>query len=169
MPPSVETPRQLLLELLGKLLTVEETLVRRMLPQLKQEASDDQVQSAVSEHLEESRTHVERVRSAFEELGETPAGKPAEGLQGLDEERSSKAPHIAPALREGFNVAAAMGVEQYEINAYEAAIRIAEGDGEMKVGELLRATLDEEVAALKKLASHADRLAVQAAVEPTVK
>jgi len=164
-PPAVETARDLLLEQLGKLLTIEETLSRRMLPELKQEISDDQLKSVVSEHLEETRRHVERVRQAFDAMGASPSGRPADGLHGLDEERSSKAKDIAPSVRAGFNAAAAMGVEHYEINAYEAAMRLGDALGLGDVTGLLRATLDEEVAALGKLAAHADRLAQQGAEE----
>lgn len=168
-PPAVETTRELLLEQLGKLLTIEETLARRMLPELKQELSDDQLKSAVSDHLTETRTHVQRLRQAFEALDEAPAGRPADGLHGLEEERSSQAKEIAPALREGFNAAAAMGVEHYEINAYEAAIRLAEPLGLQEVVDRLRTTLGEEVAALEQLAAQADRLAKQAVDEPAVR
>jgi ferritin-like metal-binding protein YciE len=168
-PPAVETARELLTEQLGRLLTIEEMLARRLLPQLKQEVDDEQLQAAVAEHLEETRGHVQRVRDAFAALDSSPSGRPATGLEGLAEERSSNAENIAPSQRDGFNAAAAMGVEHYEINAYEAAIRLAEGLGLGDVSGLLRATLDDEVAALGKLAAQADRLARQAAGEPTVR
>ena len=44
-----------------------------------------------------------------------------------------------------------MGTEHYEINAYEAAIRLADALGAEEVAGLLRANLDQEVAALEKL------------------
>jgi ferritin-like metal-binding protein YciE len=168
-PPAVETARELLTEQLGRLLTIEETLARLLLPQLKQAVDDEQLQAAVAEHLEQTRTHVQRVRDAFAALDRAPSGRPAAGLEGLEEERSSAVEEIAPSQRDGFNAAAAMGVEHYEINAYETAIRLAEGLGLGDVSSLLRATLDEEVAALGKLAAQADRLAREAAEEPTVR
>jgi ferritin-like metal-binding protein YciE len=168
LPPQVETPRDLLLHELGKLLSVEETLAKRVLPELQKEIQDEQLSTAVSQHLEETRKHVDRVKEAFSALQEEPAGSPALGLDGLRVEREQGVAQIAPALRGGFNCAAAMGTEHYEINAYEAAIRIAEALGSTEVGELLRANLAEEVAALEKLAAHADRLAKQAVEKPTV-
>jgi len=163
LPPQVETPRDLLLHDLGKLLTIEETLAKRILPGLQKELQDEQLSTAVSLHLEETRKHVDRVKEAFSALQEEPSGKPAVGLDGLRTEREEGVKQIAPALRDGFNCAAAMGTEHYEINSYEPAIRIAEALGEAEVGELLRANLGEEVAALDKLAAHADRLAREAA------
>lgn len=168
LPPQVETPRDLLVQELGKLLTIEETLAKRVLPELQKEIKDEQLSSAVSHHLEETRKHVERVKEAFSALQEEPAGAPALGLDGLRTEREQGVSQIAPALRGGFNCAAAMGTEHYEINAYEAAIRVAEAMGAAEVGDLLRTNLREEVAALETLAVHADRLAKQAVDEPTV-
>jgi ferritin-like metal-binding protein YciE len=143
MPPHVETGRELL--------------------QLAQEISDDELEQAVQQHLAETRGHVERVRKAFEALGEEPSGRPALGLDGLRKERESTAPDVAPGLRAGANCQAAMGTEHYEINTYDAAIRLADALGEGEAGGLLRENLNEEVAALEKLAGHADRLAKQAA------
>jgi ferritin-like metal-binding protein YciE len=168
LPPQVETARDLLVHQLGKLLTIEETLAKRILPSLQQEIQDEKLSTAVSQHLEETRRHVERVKEAFSALQEEPSGSPAIGLDGLRTEREEGVTQIAPALRGGFDCSAAMGTEHYEINAYEAAIRIAEALGVAEVADLLRANLDEEVAALEKLATHADRLANEAVAEPTV-
>lgn len=88
-----------------------------------------------------------------------PSGKPAPGLDGLRTEREQKVQDVDPALRGGFDCSAAMGTEHYEINAYEAAIRLADVSGAGEVAHLLRANLEEEVAALGKLGKQADRLA----------
>jgi ferritin-like metal-binding protein YciE len=52
-----------------------------------------------------------------------------------------------------------MGREHYEINAYETAIRLADPLGAEDVGGLLRANLEQEVAALQNLGEQADRVA----------
>jgi ferritin-like metal-binding protein YciE len=56
-----------------------------------------------------------------------------------------------------------MGAEHYEINAYDAAVRVAEAIGEQQVADLLRQNLAQDEAALELLASHANRLAEKAA------
>jgi ferritin-like metal-binding protein YciE len=56
-------------------------------------------------------------------------------------------------------IAAAIGTEHYEINAYEAAIRLANALGAEDVERLLRANLEQGIAALEKLGEQADRLA----------
>jgi ferritin-like metal-binding protein YciE len=167
LPPQVESARDLLLEELAKLLTVEETLVKLVLPQLVQEIQDESLKQAVQEHLEQSRGHVGKVKEAFLALGVSPYGAPALGLDGLRKERESTVPKVVPALRGGVNCSAAMGTEHYEINAYEAAIRLSDALGTTEVSHLLRENLNQEVAALEKLAQQADRLSQLAADERT--
>lgn len=161
MPPSVDTGRQLLLEQLGELLTVESTLAKLVLPHLVQGIADDELKQVVQRHLDETRGHVTNVEQAFQRLGEEPAGKPAQGLDGLRAEHEQKVGDVAPGLRAGFDCTAAMGTEHYEINLYDAAIRVATALGEEDVVDLLRTNLTQEAAALEKLAAQAERLARQ--------
>jgi len=157
-PPHIETQRDLLVAQLGKLLTVEQTLLKRVLPQLVREITDEQLKRVVAGHVEETRGHVGNVQEAFLALGAVPAGEPAPGLDGLVLERHAKVGDVWPELRPAFDCAAAMGTEHYEINAYEAAIRLAHAVGAEEVERLLRANLEQEIAALEKLGAQADRL-----------
>jgi ferritin-like metal-binding protein YciE len=168
LPPQVESGRDLLLECLGLLLTVEETLVRVVLPELLLEVQDDDLKEALTKHLGETRGHTGRIKEAFLALGEVPAGRPAYGLDGLRTEHKAFAPQVVPGARTAVHCAAAMGTEHYEINAYEAAIRLADGLGAEDVGGLLRANLSQEVGALEQLGELAHRLAKQAVEERTV-
>jgi Mn-containing catalase len=168
LPPQVESARGLLLEELGRLLTIEETLAKLVLPELLLELKDDELKQVVEEHLGETRNHAGNVKRAFLALGVAPAGRPAYGLDGLRTEHKATAPQVVPGARPSVHVAAAMGTEHYEINAYEAAIRLADALGAEEVGGLLRANLDQEVAALGKLGAQADRLARLTVDERTV-
>jgi ferritin-like metal-binding protein YciE len=162
LPPQVATTRSLLLEQMGRLLTTEETLAKLVLPQVLLEIQDVQLADAVSSHLAQTRAHAGRVKEAFLALGELPSGRTALGLDGLKWERENVASEVAPGLRPFLACAAAMGMEHYEINAYEAAIRLAESEaGAEEVVRLLRANLEDEIAALQKLGGEADRLAGQ--------
>jgi|tagenome__1003787_1003787.scaffolds.fasta_scaffold20957338_4 ferritin-like metal-binding protein YciE len=167
MPPHIENAGALLLDRLGSLLTVEETLARRVLPQLAREVTDDGLRAALTLHLGETREHVTRLRNAFGALGEPPAGMPAPGLDGLVLEREAKVQEIIPALRSGFDCAAAMGTEHYEINGYEAALTLARALGEDGVVSLLAQTLGEEQSALETLRGHARRLTEGGVEQPT--
>lgn len=166
-PPQIENARDLLLELMGKLLTVEETLARVVLPELLRGIQDDELKADVDAHLKETRVHADRVRHAFEALGEKPAGRPALGLDALRTETKTLTPEIAPGLRAGFLCRSAMGSERYEINAYEAAVGLAEALGESSAAEPLQANLDEEQAVLDTLSAHSERLTELAARQRT--
>jgi hypothetical protein len=58
--------------------------------------------------------------------------------------------------------AAVMGTEHYEINAYEAAVRLANALDAAEVGRLPRRNLDQDVDALQRLGAEADRLTREA-------
>jgi len=162
MPPSVESPRELLLEQLGHLLATESLLERRILPELVASTDDDELKRTFASHLEQTHRHVANLRRAFERLGAPAAGKPTPGLDGLRAERTQTVEQLAPALRPGYDCAAAMGAEHYEINAYDATVRLAVAMGAQEVSELLRQNLAQDVSALEQLAAHADRLAEEA-------
>jgi ferritin-like metal-binding protein YciE len=168
LPPPVESGRELLVEELGRLLTIEETLAKLVLPELLLELQDEGLRQAVQEHLAETRGHAGRVKEAFLALGVAPAGKPAYGLDGLRTEHAAAASQVVPGARAAVHCAAAMGTEHYEINAYEAAIRLAEALGAGDVERLLRANLEQEIDALQKLGEEADRLAKLAVGQRTV-
>jgi ferritin-like metal-binding protein YciE len=162
LPPQIMTTRSLLLEQMGRLLTTEETLAKLVLPQVLLELEDVQLTETVSSHLAETRAHAGRLKEAFLALGELPSGRTALGLDGLRWERENVASGVAPGLRPFLACAAAMGMEHYEINAYEVAIRLAESEaGAEEAVRLLRANLEEEIAALQKLGGEADRLSGQ--------
>jgi ferritin-like metal-binding protein YciE len=167
LPPQVESGRELLVEELGRLLTIEETLAKLVLPKLLLEVEDQDLKQVVQEHLLQTRAHVGNLKEAFLALGEIPAGKPAYGLDGLRTEHGATAPKVARGVRSLVHCAAAMGTEHYEINAYEVAIRLADALGAGDVGGLLRANMEQEIAALEKLGAQADRLAKAAVDERT--
>ncbi|HEU5362527.1 MAG TPA: DUF892 family protein [Gaiellaceae bacterium] len=167
LPPQVEGGRELLVEELGRLLTIEETLAKMVLPKLLLEVEDQDLKRVVQEHLQETRGHAGNVKEAFLALGVMPAGKPAYGLDGLRTEHEATAPKVARGVRGLVHCSAAMGTEHYEINAYEAAVRLADALGAGDVGGLLRANLEQEISALEKLGKEADRLAEAAVDERT--
>jgi Domain of unknown function (DUF892) len=77
MPQSnVESPRELLLEQLGRLLSTESLLERRVLPELVSSSDDDELKKTFAAHVEHTRKHVANIRKAFEALNAPPAGKP---------------------------------------------------------------------------------------------
>jgi ferritin-like metal-binding protein YciE len=157
--PSVTSSRDLLVDDLKRLLTVETTLAKTMLPKLIEEVSDDELKSALEAHLDETRAHVDNVKAPLQELGQDEGGKDAPALEGLKREHDSGISEVAPDLRDSFDAGAAIGTEHYEIAIYSSAVLLAEANGDGKVATLLEENLDQEFAALKKLEAISERLA----------
>ncbi len=110
-------------------------------------AKDDQLKSAFTDHLEQTKGHVERLKKAFELLDESAKAKPCKGMAGLVEEgaevisegKGEEAVSADLAL-----IAAAQRVEHYEIAAYGTSTAIALKMNRKDVAELLSETLNEE-------------------------
>jgi Mn-containing catalase len=143
-PEMVET---LLVEQLQDLLHAEGQLVKA-LPKMVDAANADALKMALSHHLEETTTHVSRLKEAFTLLGEEAETKPCKGMAGLIEEGEE-------AIEEGTDddgeiaadlalIAAAQKVEHYEISAYGTARTLAGQAGLPTVSALLSRTLAEE-------------------------
>ncbi len=161
-PPRVTSPRELLVDDLKRLLTVESTLAKTILPKLISEVGDDELKSSLEQHLEETRMHVENVKKSMQELGADESGKDAPALDGLKQEHDSGISEVSPDLRDSFDTGAAIGSEHYEIAIYTSAVLLAEAADERKVAKLLGENLDQEFAALSKLETIAERLAKNA-------
>jgi Mn-containing catalase len=138
--------QQVLTEQLRDLLHAENQLVKA-LPKMAKAAKDDQLKSAFTDHLEQTKGHVERLKKAFELLDESAKAKPCKGMAGLVEEgaevisegKGEEAVSADLAL-----IAAAQRVEHYEIAAYGTSTAIALKMNRKDVAELLSETLNEE-------------------------
>lgn len=150
---SVNSLKELLVEELRDLLDAEKQLTKA-LPKLAKAASNEELKEGFLTHLEETKTHVERLEKAFELLGETPKGKKCAAMKGLVEEGSEAIELEGPdVLRDAMLIGAAQRVEHYEIAAYGTARAFAETIGQSEVVDLLQQTLDEEGATDKKLST----------------
>jgi ferritin-like metal-binding protein YciE len=150
--------REVMLEELRDLYSAENQLVKA-LPKLAKAAEDAELQQAFSEHLEETKGQVERLRQVFSLLQEKPTGKHCNGMEGLieegkeaiDEEEEGEAYDIGL-------IGAAARVEHYEIAGYTAVIAMLKGFGLEEAAEPLLETLNEENSALEKLESKIQEL-----------
>ena len=138
--------QQVLTEQLRDLLHAEKQLVKA-LPKMAKAAKDDQLKSAFTDHLEQTKGHVERLKKAFELLDESAKAKPCKGMAGLVEEGAEvisegKGEEAVPA--DLALIAAAQRVEHYEIAAYGTSTAIALKMNRKDVAELLSETLNEE-------------------------
>lgn len=148
---SAESLKELLLDELRDIYHAENQLVKA-LPEIAEATVNENLKSAITDHLEQTRGHVARLERAFEILGEKAKGKTCQAMKGLLKEGSEAIDDDdASAKRDAHIIGAAQRVEHYEIAAYGAARALAEVLGENEVAQLLQQNLDEEGAADRKL------------------
>jgi Mn-containing catalase len=140
--------KQLLVEELKDLMSAETQLVAA-LPKMAQAAHDPKLRELFEKHLVQTQNQVERLKEAFELLGEEAEAKMCKGMAGLIQEGQE-------TIEEGGEkdeltadlalVGAAQRVEHYEIAGYGTARALAMQLNERDVARLLSSTLGEEEA-----------------------
>lgn len=140
----MESMRELLIDELSDLYSAEKQLVSA-LPKMAKAAANEELRTALSNHLTVTQGQVERLESIFQELDEKPKRKKCKAMEGLIEEGSEilKSKGV-PEVKDVALIGAAQRVEHYEIAAYGTARAIAESLELSNVVELLQQTLDEE-------------------------
>ena len=147
----LESLDNLLIHELKDLLSAEKQLVKA-LPKMAKGASSDALRSAIEEHLEQTKTHVDRLEKAFSVLNKTPRAEHCKGMEGLIEEGSKLLDEEgSPSVKDAALIGAAQRVEHYEIAAYGTARALAELLGKNDIVSLLQETLNEEKQTDEKL------------------
>jgi len=147
----VDSLDALFLHELGDLYNAEKQITKA-LPKMASEAASPQLQRALEEHLEVTKTHVDRLEQIFESLGTKAPKLKCKGMEGLLKEgaelmEQSKDPNVCDAGLVG----AAQKVEHYEIAGYGTVIAFAQILGHDGAIHLLEQTLEDEKAADKTL------------------
>jgi Mn-containing catalase len=159
--------RELLIEELRDLLHAESQLLKA-LPNMAAAARTPKLKEALEKHRLQTEGQVERLKKAFELLGDEGKPKPCRGMSGLIEEgeeviaETGKKEDIAADLA---LIGAAQKVEHYEISGYGTARGVARQIGEYEVAALLAQTLGEEESADFLLTDIAKPLLQQARLE----
>jgi ferritin-like metal-binding protein YciE len=117
-------------------------------PKLAEVAESDEVRAEIEIHLEQTRTHIQRLEEVFELLGERPDGQHCAGMarilqattNAIDEEDVQHA-------GDGGIVVSAQRVAHYKIGAYGSLVAAATTLGTDAIATILRRTLEEEKAA----------------------
>lgn len=159
---------EVLTDYVRDLYNAESQLVKA-LPKMAKAASSADLRSAFTEHLEQTRRHVERLDRVCEDLGIKPKGKTCHAMKGLIEEGQEVISSTGdPAAKDAALIGAAQKVEHYEIASYGTAKTFARVLGEMAAADLLRQTLDEEKATDERLTALAESGLNQEAAEEEV-
>ena len=122
-----------------------ENQLLKALPKMAKAASSQELKDAFEKHLEQTKSHVERLEQVFEELNEKPKGKTCRAMKGLIEEGSEILEEDGEeSVLDAGIIVAAQKVEHYEIAGYGSVRTFAHLLGKDKSAELLQTTLDEE-------------------------
>ncbi len=162
----INTLQDLYTEELQDLYSAETQLVKA-LPKVIEECSSDELRSAIEDHLDQTKEHVERLDQIFESLDESPKGKKCAAMEGLVKECQETISEDMPeGLKDAAIIAACQRVEHYEIAVYGTVCTFAKLLGREDDLDLLGQTLDEEKEADETLTDIAENtINVEAAEE----
>ncbi|HEY7097712.1 MAG TPA: ferritin-like domain-containing protein [Terriglobales bacterium] len=154
--------KELYVDELRDLYSAENQLVKA-LPKMAKAAASDELRTAIEEHLEQTKEHVQRLEEIFELLDENPKGKKCAGMEGLIKEGSELMEEdFEEDVMDAGLIGAAQRVEHYEIAAYGTVRAFAELMGESDQASLLAETLEEEKQADAKLTEISQQVNMEA-------
>lgn len=139
------------------LYSAEEQLIEA-LPKMAKKSNDEKLEKALNNHLEETKTHLNRLKSICDRLGIQGQEEKCLAMEGLirEAEHFMKEDMEQDVLDAGI-VAEAQRIEHYEISAYGTAARFAKELGYDDIADTLKSTLDEEYHADDKLTKIAEK------------
>ena len=118
----------------------------KALPKMAKAASAKTLSDAILNHLEQTKTHVDRLEQVFELLGKKSQAKKCDAMEGLTKEGEGVIEDTdsnTPARDLGI-IMASQKVEHYEISSYKGLIKLAGKLGLNDAANILSQTLAEE-------------------------
>jgi ferritin-like metal-binding protein YciE len=134
-----------------------ESQITKALPKLISKTSNEDLKTALQDHLEVTHNHLTRLDEIAEEIEFKSQLPVCVGIKGIITEGDKVVAEISdPATRDAAIISAAQRVEHYEIAGYGTAMSFANEMSHDYVADLLQQTLDEESDADKLLTSLAE-------------
>lgn len=142
-----------------------ESALVKAIPKMIKNATSQELNNALTAHLEETKGHVTRLESIFSLIKVKAVAKKCEAMDGLIKEASDIMESCEEgSMRDAGIISAAQKVEHYEIASYGTLRQFAETLELTEVSQLLESTLKEEKDADLKLSDVAmDAINVDAA------
>lgn len=118
----------------------------KTLPKMAKAATSEELKEAFTEHLELTKTHVQRLEQVFEIMNKKAQAKKCDAMEGITKEGESiiEDTDEGTATRDVGLILAAQKVEHYEIATYGGLTQLAKTLQLEEVAEMLQTTLDEE-------------------------
>ena len=140
-----------------------EKQILKALPKMIEKTNSTQLRTALSNHLQETQGHVDRLERIFRLHHEEPKTETCQGMKGIiDEDEDILSHDENPNVRDAGIIAGAQKVEHYEIASYGSVRAWAEQMGHQEAAKILQQTLNEEKMADEKLTQIAASLNVEA-------
>ena len=154
---TIDTLDDLFLHTLKDVLYAERKILKA-LPKMERKATDPTLKDALASHRDETEEQVVRLEEVFEILGKPARGAKCDAMLGLIEEAEGLMDEIEDAeTMDAALISLAQAVEHYEIARYGTLVAWAGQLGHSKAATLLKATLDEEYGADRKLSKLAEK------------
>ena len=129
----------------------------KALPKMIEAASSPNLKQALQMHLNETQQQVRRLESVFQQINRTAERETCDAMKGLlSEAEEMISADAAPDVKDAALIAAAQRVEHYEISGYGTARTFAQRLDYTEAATLLQQTMQEEIAADKKLTEIAE-------------
>jgi ferritin-like metal-binding protein YciE len=134
-----------------------ERKILKALPKMERAAADDRLKAAFAAHREETEAQIGRLEDIFEMIGKPARSAKCDAMVGLLEETEALMGEIEDSeTMDAALIASAQAVEHYEIARYGTLVAWAKQLGHSNAAALLKASLDEEYTADRKLSSMAE-------------
>lgn len=131
--------------------------ITKALPTMIEKATNAQLKQGFETHLRETENQIARLDQVFQLLGKTPKGVNCPAIDGIIEEANEVAGEVGDKqVLDAALIASAQAVEHYEISRYGTLVAWATMLGRTDAANLLKQTLDEEMATDKKLTALAE-------------
>jgi ferritin-like metal-binding protein YciE len=152
----IKTMDDLFIHQLQDIYYAENQLVKS-LPNMAEKATDQQLKQGFLTHLDETKTHVQRLEEVFRMHGAEVKAVDCPAIDGILEEADEVAGEVADkSVLDAALINAAQAVEHYEITRYGSLIAWARQLGRTDCASVLQKTLDEEKATDQKLTALAE-------------
>lgn len=134
-----------------------ETQLLQALPKMAAAARSPELRAGLEEHLEETKSQIDRLDQVLQVVGCTAGTKTCEAMQGLITEAEEIMDcDLDDSVRDAGLIIAAQKVEHYEIALYGGLCALAKELGQVDLMEILHLTLEEEKSADEKLTQIAE-------------
>ena len=152
----IKTMEDLFVHQLQDIYYAEKQLVKA-LPKMAEKATDRQLKQGFLSHLEETKTHVQRLEQVFQMQGVEVKAVDCPAIDGIIKEADDVAGEVADkSVLDAALINAGQAAEHYEITRYGSLIAWAKQLGRNDCASVLQKTLDEEKATDQKLTSLAE-------------